>query len=199
MSKKKSNDILYIDTAYRPEAGSFAIPVPKYSYKRIGDSFERIDPDRYKVIQWCTCRDLFHSRLYNLKLFFFSHQTGKGRSVSEFMQKVESILEIKNRSEYGATQRKTIMWIKPSYWWTQRAMRRSLYTILLRAGNGYSPSKDNFEEALFSNFYTTKTQYAVRRFLAGNTIYTGKKKGWYNQFHNIDSNTDLVDLLLVKP
>lgn len=180
---RKTTDILYIDTLYRPIPGSFA------KLKNKADN-------RHEVGQWYYCRDIFHKYLHNLKLFFFSHSTSKGRSIIAFMQKIEKKLQLKDLSEYGLTQRKTIIWIKPSRWWTQKAMRRSLFTALLRTAENYSYSKDNFEEALFSHLYTKGTRCAIERFLAGYTRYTGKKRGWYKQF--CDLKSEEIDFLLVK-
>ena len=186
MTTSKFGNILYIDTPYRPEPGSFSKP-------------KDADGDRYKVGQWYYCRDLFHGQLYNLNLFFFSHDVSRGHGVAAFMRKVEEMLNVEPKSEFGPTQRKTIMWVEPSRWWTVRAMRRSLYTILLRAGCQYSPSRDNFEEALFSDPYTMSTKYAVQRFFAGNTAYTGRRRGWYKQFYENKPTNEEIDVLLVEP
>jgi len=183
------NNVLYIDTPYRPEVGSFSKPKEGHAC------------GRYKVGQWYYCRDLFHGQLYNCNLFFFAHHSSKGRSVAEFMQKIESMVGVDPISSYGPTQRKSIMWIRPSKWWTAKAMRRSFFTVLLRAGNGYSYTKNNFEEALFSDPYTIGSKYAVERFLAGNTVYTGKKRGWYRQFgqDGKQMTNQMIDTLLIKP
>ena len=178
-------DILYIDTPYRPQPESFC-------------KSKGLNGKRYKVGQWYICRELFHSILYNLKLFFFSHNLGKGHCIAAFMKKIEEKLDVQPRSEFGPTQRKTIMWIKPSKWWTLKAMRRSLFTILLRCGDAYLPSKDNFEKALLSNQYANNTKYAISRFLEGYTVYTGKKRGWYNQFCLESLSKEEIDLLLIK-
>jgi len=178
------NDRLYISTPYRPEAGSFA-------------KYKKFDGDKYKIIQWHYCRDIFHPQLYNLDLFFFSHDPNKGHCVASFMEKIEYKLNID--SEYGPTQRKSIMWIRPSRWWTIRPMRRSLYTILLRCANNYSPKKNNFEEALFSDPYANATKYAIERFLSGYTAYTGTKKGWLDQFYETKIDKNTIDSLLVEP
>lgn len=183
---RKFGDVIYINTPYRPEAGSFCKP-------------KDIDGDRYKVGQWYYCRDLFHSQLYNLNLFFFSHDSARGYCVAAFMRKVEEKLNVEPKSEFGPTQRKTIMWVKPSRWWTGRAMRRSLFTILLRAGCQYFPNKDNFEEALFSDPYAMSTKYAVQRFFAGNTAYTGRSRGWYRQFYENKPTEKEIDVFLVRP
>jgi hypothetical protein len=179
-------DVLYINTPYRPESGSFCKPG-----EMIGN--------RYKVGQWYYCRDLFHAQLPNLNLFFFSHESAKGYCVASFMRKIEEALNVEPRSDFGPTQRKTIMWIEPSYWWISRTMKRSLFTILLRSGMGYSPSKDNFEEALLSDPYSMVTKYAINRFMEGNTHYTGKKRGWYRQFYESKPTKEQIDKLLIKP
>lgn len=188
-------DMLYVDTPYRPEFGSFSKPVGVSHGVDVSTEL----PPRYKVSQWNYCRDLFHGQLYNLNLFFFSHRISKGRSIAEFMRKIESQLNVYPLSKYGPTQRKTIMWIKPSRWWTVRAMRRSLFTILLRAGSGYSYTKDDFEEALYGEPYLFETQQAVRRFMSGFTVYTGKKRGWRRQFHEEHLSDEMIDSLLIKP
>jgi hypothetical protein len=182
----KYGDIIYVETPYRPEPGSFCMSKSN-------------DGIRHKVRGWHYCRDIFNGQLYNLKLFFFSHELNMGQSVFDFMSKVENILDVQPRSHFGPTQRNTIMWVRPSRWWTIKAMRRSLFTILLRAGSNYNIDLDNFEEALYSNQYSLNTKYAVERFLAGNTLYVGKKRGWYKQFHETIVTPEQIDLLLVEP
>lgn len=183
--KSKFGDILYIDTPYRPESGSFCKP-------------KKIENDRYRVGQWYYCRDLFHGHLLNLDLFFFSHESDNGHNVAAFMGKIEETLDVEPKSNFGPTQRKTIMWIEPSRWWTVRSMRRSFFTILLRVGCKYLINKDNFEQALFSEAYTINTRYAVKRFMDGNTIYAGRKRGWYNQFYNCKPTEKEIDALLIS-
>lgn len=134
----------------------------------------------------------------DLDLFFFSHETGKTRAVATFMGKVENMVKVGPKSHYGPTQRKTICWVAPSPWWTRMAMRRSLYTILLRCAQNYKIELDNFEEALFSERYTKETKYAVHRFLAGNTTYTGHRRGWFNQFNVLAPTPEEIDKLLIK-
>lgn len=183
MINLKYNNVIYIDTSYKSDPGSFARP------KAFNDG-------RYTISQWRFCRELFHKDLYGLKLFFYSHVPGNGYCIAKFMSKIEDILNIKCKSQFGPTQRKTVMWIKPSNWWINRSMKRSLFTLLLRVAENYEPLKDNFEEALFSHRYSLETQYAINRFLEGNTYYTGRKRGWHKQF--CDLMKEDVDLLLIK-
>ena len=184
--QKKFSEIVQIRTPYKPEVGSFA-------------QYKRFDGDKYHVVDWTYCRDVFHPKLYNLDIFFFSHNPNKGNCIASFMEKIEKKLGIDILSEYGPTQRKSIMWISPSKWWTIKSMRRSLFTILLRCGSEYSPKNNNLQEAFLSDSYVKSTRYAVNRFLSGHTEYVGNKKGWLEQFYDKKVNKIDIDSLLVLP
>lgn len=188
MEKKsrKFHEIVLVDTCYSPSAGGFA-------------RTQRINGERHKIDHWFYCRDIFHNVLWNLKLFFFSTNVGRATAVAKFMEKIEEKLNIEPRSQFGPTQIKKIMWIKPSPWWTGLGMRRSLFTILLRAGLKYVPSKDNFDEAIKLEKYLSKTPYAFQRFMMGYTKYAGHKRGWYKQFYDLKVSEEQIDKLLIKP
>lgn len=175
--------VLLINTPYRPSSGSFS-------------KAKKFKDNRYEINRWYDCRDLFQSHLYKSKLFFFAHEVGEGKHVASFIEKIEELLEISTRSEFGPTQRKTILWISPSKWWTVKPMSRSLFTVLLRAGRHYN--KDNFESVIENELYLKNTRYAFDRFLAGNTTYTGKRRGWYRQFYEDKPSIEEIDRLLVK-
>lgn len=73
-------------------------------------------------------------------------------------------------------------------------MRRSLLTILLRAGMLYDTDKDNYEKALFGEPYIIPTKQAVMRFMYGFTKYAGPPmetgvnleiKGWKRVFSKL--------------
>lgn len=185
MSNLQREATLFIDTPYRPDAGQFCKP-------------KGFRSGRYEAGTWHRCREVWHNYLKNLNLFFYSHDTGKTRAIAAFMGKIETILDIHPRSHFGPTQRKTICWVEPSAWWTRLAMRRSLFTILLRAGHSYKIDDDNFEQALYSHRYAEETWYAVQRFLAGNTTYTGRRRGWYNQFYVLTQSPAEIDKLLIR-
>ncbi len=185
MGKNQRESLLFIDTPYRPDAGHFCRP-------------DGAIGGRYMAGQWYGCREIWHNQLKDLPLFFYSHVTGKTRAISAFMAKVESILGVHPRSRYGPTQRKTILWVEPSPWWTHPAMRRSFYTILLRVASSYKTEEDNFEQTLFSHIYAKNTRYAVERFMSDHTHYTGRRRGWYNQFCVLGVSHQEVDKLLVK-
>jgi hypothetical protein len=115
------------------------------------------------------------------------------------MQEIEEKLNVNPRSQFGITQNNKIMWVKPSPWWTAFGMRRSLFTILLRAALNYSTSKKNFMEAVNSEKYLSTTTYAFERFMSGNTKYAGHKRGWYKQFCEKNLSHEEIDKLLIKP
>ena len=145
-------------------------------------NYSRFENDTYFVRQWYKCRDLWQTRMGKTDLFFLAHESGKSKNIIEFMKIVEEKLNLADRSQYGFTQKKFIIYIRPSKWWLQRAIKKSLYTILLRCGSNYLPLKNNFYDALQSEKYLIDTKYALDRFLSGYTNYHGKVRGWYNQF-----------------
>lgn len=174
------------------------------SFCRIREVFE----GRWVASRWNYCREFFHKDSHKVRKMLFSHRKNCGKNVAEFMSKIENLLSIEKKSKFGPTQRLTVMWIEPSSWWVDTSMKRSLFTALLRSGQNYLLKTDNFEEALFSHPYTSETKYAVTRFLAGYTKYTGRIRGWFRQFrwgiggdwrnpNKPDEAT--VDKLLIKP
>ena len=154
---------------------------------------------RYRIDHWFYCRDIFHHVLSKLDIFFFSHKIGQSRGIIAFMLKAEEMLCVSPRSDYGLTQRKTVMWVRPSSWWIRHAMRRSLFTILLRAGLEYDAKIENFKETLLKDKYLCETIYAVERFFSGHTRYVGRKRGWHKQFFLCNPSKQEIDRLLAIP
>ena len=186
MKRRKFDKVVLVDTPYRPNHGSFA-------------RTNKIVDERHQIDHWYFCRDIFHNLLFNLKIFFMSHDSGKGECVSNFMQMIEERLDVQPRSEYGPTQRKTMMWIRPSKWWIGQGMRRSLFTCLLRAGVNYNAKKNNFDETLAMDKYLGETREAFARFMDGHTKYMGRKRGWFKQFRSLNPSREELNKLLVKP
>lgn len=187
MTKKKSNnigDMILIDTVYRPSIGSFGKP-------------NGIKNERYVVKNWYHCREIWHNQMYNAKLFFYAHPVSRNKSLNAFFEKIETILNVQEKSIFGPTQKKHIMYVKPSKWWLKYTMRRSLFTILLRSSSSYDISLDNFEDALYSNFYAERTRKAIQYFLQGNTVYKGKRRGWHRQFGEVIVTEESLKKLLV--
>ncbi len=184
--RKQSNfgDMIFIDTVYRPSMGSFGKPIS-------------VKEERYVVKNWYHCREIWHNQMYNAKLFFYVHPVSRNKALQSFFEKIEDVLKLEQKSVFGPTQKKYIMYIKPSKWWLKYTMRRSLFTILLRSSNSYDCNLDNFESALYSNYYAERTKNAIQYFLKGNTIYKGKKRGWYKQFGEINVDLESLKKLLV--
>lgn len=166
----------------------------------------------YHSDYWTFCREYFLRESDGIKTFLFSHFRGLSYSVASCLREVEIRLNFDQFTKIGPTQRETVVWVEPNSWWMKRAMRRSLLTAILRASQKYTPEESNLEDALFNpehgtiNKYTSETEYAVRRFLEGNTEYTGALMGWYNQFKvgNGDAyaheppTEEEIDKLLIK-
>lgn len=165
------------------------IEMPESSkYQRIyRGSFSKIEYIKYDgtlvAREWLFCREYFQDESTGIKRMLFCHTKHRCKNIASFISIIEDKLQIKEKTTIGPTQRYNISWINVSDWWTKTSMKRSLFTILLRCGVFYKPKEENFEKALMSSVYTRHTEYAVRRFLSGATKYTGKKKGWYNQFY----------------
>jgi hypothetical protein len=150
-------------------------------------SFSKIEYTKFDgtlvAKEWLYCREYFQDESNGIKRMLFCHTSHRCKNIAAFIYNVESKLNLKEKTIIGPTQRYNISWIRVSSWWTKTSMKRSFFTILLRCGVNYKIKQDNFNDALFSVIYTKHTENAVKRFMEGNTRYTGKKKGWYNQFY----------------
>lgn len=161
------------------------------------------------------CREKF---ALNFKVgtngFYFKHSgfngtrpANKSKNIAVFIKKTEAILQQTEFSGFALTNRDTIVWVEPSMFWKSCRMRRSLFTILLRAGIPYIAQKDNYEQALFEEPYILPTRLAIMRFMFGFTKYVGPSmdcetstyeyKGWKNIFEAKDEFT--VKSYLVSP
>jgi hypothetical protein len=156
------------------------------------------------VPSWESCRELFLPRQKDLTHFYYAHTLprGRGRSFSEFFEKIERRLGIKStrRTKFQATNKREIVKITPSKFWNKTIVRRSLFTALVRAAEAYRINLENFEESLFSVEYTTDTRWAVRRFLDGCVNYTDPEDeftGWVSVFEGMRRSE--IRKLLVKP
>lgn len=157
-------------------------------------------------LQFENCRERFASTFNaNTTGFYFKHSPEKGESIANFIVKTECVLGNLVFSEFAQTNRDSILWVSPNMFWKQCPMRRSLFTILLRAGNSYNLDLDNYEEALFSNEYIDKTKKAFIRFMMGFTQYVGPDivttgtvwfKGWKSVFE--DKNELEIKKMLVS-
>ena len=121
-----------------------------------------------------TCRERF-APTWNERTvgFFFKTENNGGRNVAQFITKTEVIVNETDHSKFACTNWLDILWVEPSKFWKKCRLRRSLFTILLRAGLAYRSDVDNYEEALFHERYLVDTPVAIRRFMFGYTKYVG--------------------------
>jgi len=144
-----------------------------------------------------TCRERF-AKSWNSKTLglFFKTDSGAGSNVAAFMLKTELVLQEKSHTQFAPTNWDDILWIEPVKFWMKCSMRRSLFTILIRAGLAYRPEQDNYEDALFRQKYLADTPAAIKRFLYGYTNYVGpppsgsstlETGGWRTVFYDKDS------------
>ena len=152
-----------------------------------------IEPYRFE-----TCRERF-GRQWDSKTkgFYLKHPANAGYAIATFLKKTELILNQTEFSQYSLTNRDTVLWIEPTKFWMECRMKRSLLTILVRAGIMYDPKLDNYEEALFNEKWAKPTKLAVMRFLFGFTKYVGpniddqpsiETRGWKFIFEGKDEN-----------
>lgn len=151
-----------------------------------------------------TCRERFAVQWTNEVGWFLKHPPNKGKDVASFLLKTEAVLKQVENSKFSDTNRDTILWIEPSIFWKKCRIRRSLLTILVRAGMVYDLNKDNYEEALFNQEYVFSTKRAVQRFLYGFTNYVGPledisgtldRRGWKTVFEG-KSSDDIKTMLV---
>lgn len=171
MTLKKEPRIIR-ESLGKPESGSFAV-----------------QPENNKVLDWIHCRDTF-SNCFTKETegFYFSHKVDR-RRIASFIEKTEMILEQRMEPEpqlrlfadgltahfqaslFQYTNRDHATWVVPCGFWKQIYIRRSLFTLLLRAGQCYDPAIDNYEDALYSISYLHTSKDAVMRFLFGFTDF----------------------------
>lgn len=157
---------------------------------------------------WEKCRDVFekqvNEKIENEKIegFFFNHK-GDHQTIAEFLNRTEQVLNLENLnspwrySKYNPTTRPDVLWIQPSEFWMCCRMRRSLLTVLLRAGMNYVDAT-NYDEAMQSVWYVRETKLAVMRFLLGFNRFVGDcERGWVGTFRN--RREDEIKDILVLP
>ena len=129
--------------------------------------------------QWWDCRELFQEDFTKrTETILFAHKSGHYQRIQSFISTAEELLDVAS-SEVGPTQRKTISYIIPSDFWTQCPIRRSFFSILLRASVRFT---GDFDAALYKNMYVASTRLAVERFFGGHKTYNGRQTGWCDQF-----------------
>lgn len=143
-----------------------------------------------------TCRERFAAHFKeSTSSLFFKHPADRGENIAAFILRTEQILKEEEKSQFAMTNWNTVLSVEPSNFWRACPMRRSFFTILLRAGMNYDFTRNNYEDSLFSERYVVPTRRAVMRFLFGFTKYVGPEligsatlltAGWRTVFSDLD-------------
>jgi hypothetical protein len=136
---------------------------------------------KHKHINWYYCRDVFDQEPLRLKEFCFWVKKENSRRVIKFIEAVQKRLKLskRNRLKINLTNRPTVLHIRLSNWWRDRA-RRSLLTCLLRAGLEYD---GHFWKTMGKYEYLRTTWFAVQRFFKGYTRFARRNfNGWQDTF-----------------
>lgn len=183
--------------------GSFSnIRKTKTGHFQVADAY--MSEDYYNEDKWEVCRDVFQT-CGTLK-FLFKHSVGKGSNIARLVWGVEDLLGIP-RTYFDTTQCNSVMFVKASPWWYKTLLRKSFFTMMLRAGEFYKingkPTKEGMIAALCKQKYGKKTEHAIRRFLDGHiksyskitdddfeeyNLGYGCNKGWYDTFGKLDES-----------
>lgn len=153
------------------------------------------------------CRESFHYQcIKNKRMLFCSKFSGEEtvdvrNNVIKFMNFVEDKLNVK--SEFYFTDKKNIIYIKFHKFWMKQAMRKSLFTALLKAAQYFRAEvaeatgiQEEFDRAVNKIYYLSGTRKALDLFLSGHTKYTGGICGWYNAFSKPHQIAKLEKLLI---
>ena len=155
-----------------------------------------------RLDSWYSCREQFSSVFRTGTPYIFV-RLGSSQSKSSqvarilrFVQLTEKKLKLEEFSTFVDTDKAETVAIKVPKWWRTNGLRRQFYTALIRAGQKYTT---DFERALFSVRYFSRTRKAVQKFLDGHTclkkgLSIGGINGWERTFYR-DSNLDK----LIKP
>jgi hypothetical protein len=171
LSKKKINEFI--------KDGICEIPI-LYSNPNIAFSLAEDFKKRICVPCWYDCREIFHADYPKGNHIFVNHKKNNNNRLSSFLQSVESLLNIKKKSKYFKTVRKTgTLFILSSFW--NKPIRFGLLTLLLRAAAYYNLSL--YSDRVFKICkYLFDTKNAVKLFMAGSHEYKGQMYSWYKQF-----------------
>lgn len=152
-------------------------------------------------VVWYKCREQFQINFAGGN-FAFNCRTGTKEHVIAFLDTFQQAANVPVESwcRFFPTNWTSVLLVQPGAWWSYR-LRLSLLTALLRCGQSYTERNGAaFEKALYSQTYTSRTRYAIERFLSGYTAVRWKKEttfpGWQDFF---SSRTPMqVDDFLVK-
>ena len=162
-----------------------------------------------RVKEWESCRELFDT---DFRLRVARHATGflffcenHGHNVARFIHEAEKRLGIEEKSVIsGFKNVSNVCYVRFSRWWLANSARRQLYTILLRAGLGYTKNA-KFTATLNRSEYGSDSVIAMERFFDGYTHWSGRPmnddNGWDAHFNEDNTFREVWDNMqnLEKP
>lgn len=129
------------------------------------------------------CREEFQSVFFRRKRIIFTVKNEEqAKNVAKLIHLVEKDLKLKDKTKCGMTDNPNAMWLFIGKFWSIRAVRRTFFTAVLRAGLKYNDNLDLYEN-LFNCDYLKRTKKAVKHFMKGNTKSTTVIRGWYQTFY----------------
>jgi hypothetical protein len=135
---------------------------------------------------WVTCRDDV-LRFTGSGIFYF-HSSKILSNITKFLQRIEDIIKLKkeDRLKFVECDDPEVFCIELGSFWNAKP-RRSLLTLLIRAGKSYDEKIDNWKERIEKSKYckSLKSRAAVFRFLEGHTelkVGSYDFHGWCNFF-----------------
>ena len=175
------------------------------------------EDDRYFGSYWDTCREQFAKKFLEHSFGFFLSTNENTIAVPVFISSCENLLQLNKKTIFFETDMKNVIFLRPSQFWMDCYMKRSLFTLLCRIGIFYK--NKNFENQLFGEVEDVKiekisdcykfarnTKPAIMRFFGGYNQYIGfgpdrddifpEKHGWVQEFQN--KNHDYIKKVLVN-
>lgn len=128
---------------------------------------------------WFYCRENFQD-IGKMKILF-QHPANKGANIASLIRDVEKMIKIRPFTQCGPTQSPRVSWINASSWWYRTKMRKSFFTMMLRAGQFYNMDhkRSGIEKAFFEQEYGQFTQNAICRFLDGHVRFSPMHGRYY--------------------
>jgi hypothetical protein len=140
----------------------------------------------YAVWTWYSCRDVFHADFLESNHMFVYHKGHSLLKLRKYLNNIESLLQIDDKSTFYKTVRKSAsLIILSEFWYDQMAF--NLLTILLR--HGIDHRKVLFDPNKKSTCgLINETHEAIKLFFGGKTHYNGDKVGWHEQFAGLSKS-----------
>ena len=95
------------------------------------------EDDRYFGSYWDTCREQFAKKFLEHSFGFFLSTNENTIAVPVFISSCENLLQLNKKTIFFETDMKNVIFLRPSQFWMDCYMKRSLFTLLCRIGIFY--------------------------------------------------------------